>query len=48
MAAVVIGKWEKDFDPEQARKALHAAGNKKNENQVRTPEPVEADKVDAH
>ena len=48
MAAVVIGKWEKDFDPEQARKALHAAGNKKNENQANTPEPVEADKVDAH
>jgi aerobic C4-dicarboxylate transport protein len=48
MAAVVVGKWEKDYDPEQARKALHASGQKKNEIESRTPAPVEADKVDIH
>lgn len=48
MAAVVVGKWEKDYDPEQARKALHAAGQKKNETEAKTPAAVEADKVDVH
>ena len=48
MAAVVVGKWEKDFDPEQARKALHASGQKKNEIESKTPTVVEADKVDVH
>ncbi|MFL4476149.1 cation:dicarboxylate symporter family transporter [Paeniglutamicibacter sp. MACA_103] len=53
MAAVVIGKWEKDFDPVQARKALEGA-NRKKPNTRTTPEftkPVEAvkaDKVDVH
>jgi aerobic C4-dicarboxylate transport protein len=48
MAAVVVGKWEKDYDPEQAREALHDAGQKKNEIEASAPEPVEAEKVDAH
>jgi aerobic C4-dicarboxylate transport protein len=48
MAAVVIGKWEKDFDPEQVRTALHAAGKKQNELEPKFPAAVEADKVDIH
>ena len=48
LAAVVIGKWEKDFDPEQARKTLHAAGRKKNEIEAKAPDNLEADKVDVH
>jgi aerobic C4-dicarboxylate transport protein len=48
MAAVVVGKWEKDYDPEQARRVLHAAGKKNKEIQANNPEPVEAEKVDAH
>lgn len=50
MAAVVVGKWEKDYDPpEQARKALHATGQKKkNEIESSTPPAVEVDKIDVH
>ena len=48
LAAVVIGKWEKDFDPEQARKALHAAGRKKTEIEAKAPDNLEADKVDVY
>jgi aerobic C4-dicarboxylate transport protein len=48
LAAVVIGKWEKDFDPEQARKALHAAGRKKTEIEAKAPDTLEADKVDVY
>jgi aerobic C4-dicarboxylate transport protein len=48
MAAVVVGKWENDYDPEQARQALHAAGQKKDDVESETPTIVEADKVDVH
>ncbi|GAA3312910.1 hypothetical protein GCM10017710_15820 [Arthrobacter ramosus] len=48
MAAVVVGKWERDFDPEQARQALQAAGQKRNEIESKTPTTVEADEVDVH
>jgi aerobic C4-dicarboxylate transport protein len=44
MAAVVIGKWEKDFDPEQAREVLRASGTKK-ELDVKAPE---AETANAH
>ncbi|MFP3579274.1 cation:dicarboxylase symporter family transporter [Arthrobacter sp. SIMBA_036] len=48
LAAVVIGKWERDFDPEQARKTLHASGQKKPAIESKTPASVEADKVEVH
>lgn len=48
MAAVVVGKWEKHYDPEQAREALRASGQKKKEIESKTQTVVEADKVDVH
>lgn len=48
LAAVVVGKWEKDFDPVQARKALHASGQKNSAIESTAPAAVEPDKISVH